>query len=223
MVVYKITNKINGKAYIGQTTESLRRRWSRHCREESHCTVLKNAIKKYGREAFSVKTLFTTDSMQDLNHMESYFINKFNSLTPNGYNMTSGGSNPAATLEVKRKLSILNSGENHPMFGKQHSEYSKKKISASVSGKYHPLFGKPCSEERKAKISLGNRGKKRSAAFVEKCKKSVLCVETGEVYASVSDTARDLSVSISAISNVLRGKSNSCKGFSFVYNEATNV
>lgn len=217
MIVYKITNKINGKSYIGQTTESLSKRWARHCRSGSHCTALKNAIKKYGKENFKIEIIFKTNLVDELNKNESHFINYFNSLVPNGYNMNTGGFNPMAVPETRAKLSAINSGSNHPMFGKHHSKESKLKISIALSKENHPQFGRPCSEETKAKISSANKGKKKSKEFSDKKKKSIICLQTGKIYSSISDAAKELSVSITAISNVLVGKSKTSKGLTFIY------
>ena len=57
MIIYKITNNINGKIYIGQTTQSLANRWSQHTKEISKCFRMKAAIKKYGKESFSIEEI----------------------------------------------------------------------------------------------------------------------------------------------------------------------
>jgi len=66
------------------------------------------------------------------------------------------------TEETKQKIHENHpnfSGENHPMFGKHHSEETKQKMSDAKSGENHPMFGKHHSEETKEKISNGNKGK----------------------------------------------------------------
>jgi len=50
MIIYKITNKINKKIYIGQTIRHLSVRWGQHLRSKNGCTALKSALKKYGKE-----------------------------------------------------------------------------------------------------------------------------------------------------------------------------
>ena len=83
--IYKITNLINGKCYIGQSVH-IERRFSEHCRPSS-TSVIAKAIQKYGKENFSFKVLEECD-LESLNYKEQYWIKHFNSLIPNGYNVT---------------------------------------------------------------------------------------------------------------------------------------
>ena len=108
MLVYLITNKINGKRYVGQTTGTLENRWSGHCRK-SGCTVMRNAIEKYGIDNFTIEAICEPPTVELMHEMEKYFIEVYNSRTPNGYNMTGGGEglfNP--TEEVRKRLSDAN-------------------------------------------------------------------------------------------------------------------
>lgn len=64
--IYKITNKINGKVYIGQTIQSVKDRWHRHCGKKSIRSAemsmhIKRAILKYGKENFIIETIETCD------------------------------------------------------------------------------------------------------------------------------------------------------------------
>lgn len=80
-------------------------------------------------------------------------------------------------------------------------------------------FSKTCSEETKKKIGAANKGKKRSPEMIAKMSKKVACVETGEIFQSITAAANAYSVTIHAISNVLRGKTKTCKGFHWRYLE----
>lgn len=91
MFIYKITNKINNKIYIGQTIGSLKKRWWTHCNEKNKCIILKNAIKKYGKDNFTIEEIDGANSQSELNYKEWLFIHKSNSLWPNGYNIKKGG------------------------------------------------------------------------------------------------------------------------------------
>ena len=81
MVIYKITNKLNGKAYIGQTMQMLKNRMRRHMMGDLYIDL---ALKKYGIENFNVEVLEECKSVDELNEREIYYIAFFNTLYPNG-------------------------------------------------------------------------------------------------------------------------------------------
>ena len=82
--VYKIENLINGKIYIGQSIH-IERRWKEHCIPSSKSLIGK-AIKKYGKENFSFQVL-NECAQENLDELEEYYISKYNSIAPNGYNI----------------------------------------------------------------------------------------------------------------------------------------
>jgi group I intron endonuclease len=86
VVVYKITNLINGKVYIGQTIQSLKKRWRDHCHPNSDCSKLARAIQKYGKENFTIEEIENCSDMDSLNKAEEYWIKEHNSIE-NGYNI----------------------------------------------------------------------------------------------------------------------------------------
>ena len=95
MIIYKATNLINGKFYIGQTVNLLRKRISQH---KYNAFVKKTkkpfyyAIRKYGWNNFKWKILDDKiDNINILNEKEVYWIKILNTLLPNGYNLTGGG------------------------------------------------------------------------------------------------------------------------------------
>jgi len=103
-IIYKITNKENGKAYIGQTRKSLKRRFVEH-KLSSTKTAIHNAIAKYGVDGFTLEVLKTCD-YSELDKYEVSFIEEHNTLYPNGYNLKTGGHTGFTyTEEVKRKIS----------------------------------------------------------------------------------------------------------------------
>jgi group I intron endonuclease len=112
MIIYKITNRINGKIYIGQTIQLLWKRWSRH-REQSrtHNHLFARALKKYGYENFSLVTLGRYENMSDLNNAEIYYISYYNCITPNGYNIDVGGKNVIRNIETIKKVAAANRGK----------------------------------------------------------------------------------------------------------------
>lgn len=91
--IYKHTNKINGKCYIGRTKNGLKRFYSKcHTlsQNKSGCTALQNAINKYGFDNFTTEILCYVESENELADLEVYYIKKWNSLTPHGYNIKLG-------------------------------------------------------------------------------------------------------------------------------------
>jgi group I intron endonuclease len=89
--IYKITNNINNKAYIGKTIRSIEERWSEHKQESqrSKNRPLYRAINKYGVENFSIEQIEEC-IIDELSDREIYWINVFNTYH-NGYNATYGG------------------------------------------------------------------------------------------------------------------------------------
>lgn len=87
-IIYKVTNKVNGKSYIGQTRYTLEFRWRQHLHKKDN-VYFHNAIKKYGAENFSVEVLEECD-VDKLNSREIFYIAKYNTFE-NGYNLTLGG------------------------------------------------------------------------------------------------------------------------------------
>ena len=86
--IYKITNKVNGKSYIGQTRYTIEFRWRQHLHKKDN-TYFHNAIRKYGADNFIVEKLEECN-IEDLNEREIYYIAKYNTFK-DGYNLTIGG------------------------------------------------------------------------------------------------------------------------------------
>lgn len=91
-IIYKITNDINGKIYIGQTSYSMEKRFKEHCRDSQRESLqhrpLYAAMRKYGIEHFHIELLEETDNPEE---REKYWIEKLNSYSSNNYNATQGG------------------------------------------------------------------------------------------------------------------------------------
>lgn len=187
MIIYKITNKINGKAYIGQTVGELRKRWAVHC-ASNYCRALHNAIKKYGKDAFKLEVIKECSSHEEMNELEKNFIVEHKTRTPAGYNLKEGGSNGSPSEETKAKMSAAHKGKKHTdearakisaaKLGYKFSQEARAKMSASQMGnksakgnKISPEhkarllacnLGRKLSEEHKAKLLASNLGKKIS-------------------------------------------------------------
>ncbi|MBT7912515.1 GIY-YIG nuclease family protein [Candidatus Bathyarchaeota archaeon] len=112
--IYLIRNIVNEKFYVGQTTKTLRARLGRHFTESRYGkskSYIHKAMRKYGRDAFTIE-LLEECYIDQLNNREIFWIKKLGAME-HGYNLTSGGSGVSG-----RKASIASSGENCPFYGK---------------------------------------------------------------------------------------------------------
>lgn len=136
--IYLIRNKINGKFYIGQTIGNVRQRWAAHS-NPNNSNLIGKAIAKYGKRNFDlsiVETIYdqNKDSLLDkLNMLEKSYIQSWNCLAPNGYNILIGGKNAAKPEYVKLKISNTLKGQpsRKSNLGKKFSEEHKRKMSES--------------------------------------------------------------------------------------------
>ncbi len=88
--VYKLTNTVNGKIYIGQTRRPLYKRFNEHCCANS---AIGRAIRKYGKDKFTKEIIAVCESKEELDSCESRYIAEYKSNDPNfGYNRTEGGA-----------------------------------------------------------------------------------------------------------------------------------
>jgi len=96
MFIYKLTNTLNNKIYIGLTTESISERCRKRIAEakyrDSRNSYILNAIRKYGSEVFNVEQIDTANSLAELRQKEIFYIQQYNSTDRKiGYNLTKGG------------------------------------------------------------------------------------------------------------------------------------
>jgi len=109
--IYIIGNLETGKKYIGQTTRELHVRFQEHCGSSntSVSPLLKNSIKKYGKDYFYMEPLWQSDNytQKELDDKERELIKEHNTISPNGYNLTEGGSGGRHSAETKQLLSEI--------------------------------------------------------------------------------------------------------------------
>ena len=109
--IYKITNKVNNKVYIGQSI-NIEGRFYQHknClnRNVGHNSHFQNAWNKYGEENFEFELIHIVSNVEELNDLEIYYIKKYNSNNPKfGYNITSGGDAPFFNEEYRKEISKM--------------------------------------------------------------------------------------------------------------------
>ncbi len=164
--IYKTTNLINNKQYIGKHYGEL---------DDAYIgsgLLLQRAIEKYGIQNFKKEILKIVDTEEQLNVQEKYYIDLFDAINDkNFYNIADGGQGGYVTkgytdqerLATNHKISIALAGENHPMYGKHHTDEVKQCLrekslqywtkekrqerSEQYTGEGNPMYGKHKSAE----------------------------------------------------------------------------
>ncbi len=198
MAVYKITNQITNMSYIGQTIQKDPfKRIKRHFNTATHNkSYIQNAIKKYGKENFTIEILHHSRDINELNILEKFYIENLLTLSPHGYNLKRGGEQGGAC-----------------------SDETRKKISEAKFGKPNvKLQGRPFSEEHKKALSIVRKGFTSDARKLARLKNAELRkipiiasnLKTTEIkyFASIDECAQQLNLTASCISRVLRKNQN---------------
>lgn len=120
--IYKITNLVNNKVYIGQTITGINARWKGHLHKKG-CVFLHNAIEKYGKDNFKIEVIEYC-SKDLLDDREVYWISYYHSTDRNyGYNILSGGSNGRKGIykltksEIQEIIDLDRQGVSHIEIG----------------------------------------------------------------------------------------------------------
>ena len=114
--IYCITNSENGMQYIGATKKTVEKRFNQHLndaklKKKYGCNSIKNAIIEFSDDCFSVETLLVCNEEQ-VDFYEDRFINLYNTLHPNGYNLKTGGRSGCKLLEeTKKQIAESNRGK----------------------------------------------------------------------------------------------------------------
>ena len=158
--IYKTTNLINGKIYIGQHKAN---RFD--IKYKGSGKILLQAFHKYGKNNFSCHIIEWCNSKQELNIKEKFWIKFFHTQNPNiGYNITSGGEgteNYRHSTETIQKIKNSNKGKKRSLETCKNISNSHKGIKSCMKGKHH-------SEETKQKISIANTGKRNKSVLLFK-------------------------------------------------------
>ena len=189
--IYLVSNKLNGKQYVGQTINP-------HL-PIGHGRILKSAYKLHGKDNFTYEPICTgITNRASLNAIERFWIAVMGTVVPNGYNIELGGTEGSTwTEERRRKHSLALTGvkRNRPlgsksgMKGKAYPEEGKRKLSEALKGRPCPTKGVPHSEETKAKMTASqkahwakvgspNKGRKHS----EKTKAKMRVARANRIY-----------------------------------------
>ena len=211
-IIYKITNTVNNKVYIGQTKLTLQQRWGMHKRsvkKQSMDGLLQRAFRKYGIEVFLIDVLEDNiPNIEMLNTKEKYYIEKYASFGECGYNMTTGGEGFVVRQSTKNKHSCASKGRKHSEQTKavlrekakqrKHSEFTKKILSEKMKGNKY-------SDPNILKQYNKNRTDTTVYVFTHE--------QYGKVICNCSMLAKCFNLSNSAVHNVVNGIYKSTKGW----------
>jgi group I intron endonuclease len=157
--IYIITNKVNGKQYVG-ITKRLNRRWTEHKMMNGDCIALYSAFKKYGVDNFVFTHIADAFDKDAACTIERLLIEEKNTIAPHGYNMTTGGDGGFVMSEESRaKMSAAKKGKPAHNKGKPSNPESVAKMSATKKGKPSNRKGAVHSEETKAKMVLAQKAR----------------------------------------------------------------
>lgn len=237
--VYIHINMINNKVYIGQTCQNPKERW-RDGLGYKRQPAMSRAIQKYGWENFLHIILQDNLTEFEAKEKEKELIQYFYSNNKDyGYNLTDGGEGSAGHItseEAKYRISqtlkhIYEDKENHPMFGKTHSEQSKQKIREKQKQRWTnemrkelsekqkerfanpentPWYGKHLSDETKRKLSIMKR-----VPVVQLDKNNNLIFE----YDGIKEASKQTGFQEASIGRCCRGKQKTASGFKWMYKE----
>lgn len=221
--VYQHKNKINGKVYIGITSQKPEQRW-RNGEGYKSSPHFYSAIQKYGWDNFEHNILFVELTKGQACLKEQELIKEFNSMNREyGYNSTSGGDIFVMHEETKQKISQALMG-NQNNLGHSCSEEKKKKISEAQKGREF-------TEEHKQKLSEAAKNRhvpcseeKKQTLKEKSHKKPVYCEELNKVFESVQECGRQLGIPATNITKLCNGRGKTLKRYHLrYYNDTINA
>lgn len=188
--VYKITNKVTGKIYIGITNQGSGARYRHHWYEAriGESAPIHKSMAKYGEENFTLEIIDFADTYEELKEKERFWIKELNSMDRKiGYNLTEGGDGT---------------------FGRMHSEETKEKIRQKAIGrKISEETKKRMSEARKGRCSDVQRIHLKNIAMQTKAIPVLQFSKNGEFiarYESVSEASRQTGINSDTIERQLK-------------------
>lgn len=216
--VYKITNKINGKIYIGVTSKTLNDRFRQHCRTKDikpHFTLYQ-AMNKYGVENFEIALITEAKTKEDMwiLEIENIFFHQSFYQTQKGYNMTyGGGSNAPITEETRKKLSeaTKNFFRNNPearlkLKTKTISKETRKKLSVFNTGKLHSDE----SREKRRQTMLS-----KNIEYLHRRKTFDIVTPDGQLLhrTGIHQFCKEYGLGVPSVRDLLNGKRKTYKGW----------
>lgn len=210
-IIYMHTNKINGKFYIGQTCQDLKKRAGSNGKSYRFCERFYAAIKEFGWNSFEHTILLSGLSKEEANLLERELITSTHSYDPDiGYNIALGGD--GMTSERAKAL-----WEN-PEYRARISEANKKiwadeEYHAKRSNLYKEQWKDPEKRKRRSKQAVERWANKEfhekaRQAVLDACATAVRCIETGEVFNAIVDACKKYNINHA---NLIRSIRKGCR------------
>lgn len=183
MLIYLISNTVNGKTYVGQTVKRLKKRWIEHlCAARTGSKLpLHCAIRKYGDQAFEVKELARATSFEELSALEQEWIARTDSFK-RGYNCTVGGEgshgfkhSPEALAKMKARVGWKHTPEARARIseagrGRKMTEHNRERLRAAHTGR-------KMTENEKAALRASHLGQKMPESTRNKIRQAILGIK----------------------------------------------
>lgn len=168
--IYKITNILNNKVYIGQSI-NIESRWKGHLNDlnknKHHSLRLQNSYNKYGKDNFKFEIVEIVYDDELMESREQYWIDYYDSMNKlKGYNIRGAGCHGKLAEETKEKLRKINKG-------KHISLETRNKISISVSAEKNGMYNKKHSNESIEKIKKSLKNKRKGIKFSQSHKENL--------------------------------------------------
>ena len=174
-----------------------------------NCPRFYSAIVSYGWSNFEHIILENNLTSDEANEKEQYYIKKYNSQNPDlGYNLTEGGSSLSEYWKTPEHRELQS--QNKKLYFKEHPD---KKIENDMHLKEIAQKSAKIRSE-KMKENYANQG--GLFHLNESRKKRIKCVETNEIFASLSEASRKYNISVGNISSVIHGKRKSAGSYHWI-------
>jgi len=226
-IIYLLFNKIEHKSYVGLTTGTLETRSASHKGSRDTNTKLGIAIRDRGWDSFHKTTIDIGFNKQDLNRLEKFYIDYYDTII-NGYNMmTGGGAGGTHSDDTKKKLSDSlcehfadpkNRDRQRVAAIRQFSDPEQRRrnrVAQTIAHNSPQSLALSRKLAKKQFSNYENRDKQRIAS--SKQMKPIVCNETNELFESANSAARAMNLDAGNISLQVRGKVRHVKGFTFRY------
>lgn len=225
-IIYKATNLINKKVYIGQTTRTLEQRRKEHEKPSKHNYLFQRAIRKYGKEAFSWQVIDKADGEVALNEKEVAWIAHYRSYKENGYNMTIGGDGVITFREIAMfdvdnsfiglfKIAELTQSGFEPS-----RVYRVCKGEAFTTGGKKFLYADEFKTQEEQQSVLSQRVDRRTDGKEREVVQYTMEGQLVKKHPSVIKAGNDNGVSNKTVLDCIRGNQTNVQGFIYLYSDA---